>query len=129
MRNILKIDVEGNTEVLDLDAVEGSLKVLQSAVGGWVEAVDLSETATLWCNEEGKIIGLERNEFGTLLTRGLLQAGDYIAGDIAITGGVDDEGDTVKLMQVSLYVIGDRLANALYNEYRHTLEELEEVTA
>ena len=41
----------------------------------------------------------------------------------------DYEGDTVKLMQVSLYVIGDRLANALYNEYRHTLEELEEVTA
>ena len=41
----------------------------------------------------------------------------------------DYEGDTVKLMQISLYVIGDRLANALYNEYRSTLEELEEQTA
>jgi hypothetical protein len=39
----------------------------------------------------------------------------------------DYEGDTVKLMQVALYVIGERLASALLEQYRHTLEELEEV--
>lgn len=106
MRNVLKIDVAGNFTILDLDAPEGSLKVLQSAVGGWIEAVDLSDEVTLWCNEEGKITGLESNPIGTRLTAGLLQPGDYIAGDIALTGGVDDEGDTLGLTdeQVATYV-------------------------
>lgn len=35
--------------------------------------------------------------------------------------------DTVKLMSLALYVAGDRLARALFEEYKHTLEELEEV--
>lgn len=40
---------------------------------------------------------------------------------------VDFNGDMIKLMQMALYVIGDRLANALYKQYEHTLEEMEEV--
>lgn len=35
--------------------------------------------------------------------------------------------DVIKLMSVALYVAGDRLARALFEEYKHTLEELDEV--
>jgi hypothetical protein len=34
--------------------------------------------------------------------------------------------DMVKLMQLAVYQIGERLAGALLEEYRHTLEEIEE---
>jgi hypothetical protein len=50
---------------------------------------------------------------------------DLLAYNEDISDYVDYSGDMIKLMQMSLYVIGDRLANALYNEYRHTLEEQE----
>lgn len=35
--------------------------------------------------------------------------------------------DVIKLMSIALYVAGDRLARALFEEYKHTLEELDEV--
>lgn len=35
--------------------------------------------------------------------------------------------DTIKLMSLALYVAGDRLARALFEEYKETLEEIEEV--
>ena len=35
--------------------------------------------------------------------------------------------DVIKLMSLALYVAGDRLARALFEEYKHTLEEIEEV--
>lgn len=34
--------------------------------------------------------------------------------------------DVIKLMSLGLYVAGDRLARALFEEYKHTLEEIEE---
>ena len=41
--------------------------------------------------------------------------------------GVTGDNAIIKLMQVALCRIGERLAGALLEEYRHTLEELEEV--
>ena len=38
-----------------------------------------------------------------------------------------DQRDTISLMSLALYVAGDRLARALFEEYKHTLEELDEV--
>lgn len=37
-----------------------------------------------------------------------------------------DQRDTISLMSLALYVAGDRLARALYEDYKHTLEEIEE---
>ena len=34
---------------------------MQEAVGGLIEIIDLSETACVICNEEGKLNGLEGN--------------------------------------------------------------------
>lgn len=97
MKKALRIDVDGTTEVLDLEAPQGSLKVLQEAVGGWVEVVDLTEQVAIWCNEEGKIIGLPKNSFATELFQLQFGAVDVINGNVVLTGGADDEGDTIGL--------------------------------
>lgn len=102
MKNALVIGVDKNVEIVDLDAPEGSLKVLQKAVGGWIEAVDISDTLTMWCNEEGKLLGMPTNAFATKLSAEVIQTNDWIAGDVVLTGGVDDEGDTVGLTEEQL---------------------------
>ena len=93
MRNALVIGVDGNTEVLDLDSSEGSLKVLQGAVGGWIEAVGLNANLTLWVNEEGKLDGLPVNNVATKIFQSVFGAVDIIMGNVVLTGGADDEGD------------------------------------
>lgn len=88
-------------------AVEGTMEFhdgipeledLQRAVGGYVEAVDFQiagSAATMWINEEGKLVSdPERNFKADLIC---LLAGDWIAGDVAVTGGVGPEGETLGL--------------------------------
>ena len=80
-------------------------ETLKTAVGGWIERVSLGDTE-LWVNEEGKLIGLEQNPIGTALWVEAYGFNDYIAGDIIITGGADDEGNTLGLSdeQVEYYL-------------------------
>jgi hypothetical protein len=71
---------------------------LVQAVGGYLQAVALSEELTLWLHEEGKLEGLPHNEVGQVLWDATYGAGtDYIVGNIAITGGTDEEGETLPL--------------------------------
>jgi hypothetical protein len=93
------IDTEGNATELDLDAKEGSLQTLQTAVDGLIEAVDINKNLTLWLNEEGKLLGLPMNSVGTAMYRRATEITDTIVGNIVLTGGVDDEGDTIGLTE------------------------------
>lgn len=100
MKKALAITTLGETSIIDL--ADGSLEKLQNAVGGYVQAVDISEGVTMWCNEEGKLISLPHNPFGQAfweIAFPISEFGrtDYIVGNIVITGGVDDEGDTLGL--------------------------------
>lgn len=100
MKKALAITTLGEATFIDLS--EGSLEKLQKAVGGYVQAVDLSEGLTMWCNEEGKMMSLPHNPFGQAFWEvafPLSEYGrtDYIVGDIVLTGGADDEGDTLGL--------------------------------
>lgn len=100
MKKALAITTLGETTIIDL--ADGSLEKLQNAVGGYVQAVDLSEGVTMWCNEEGKMMNLPHNPFGQTFWEIAFPVSefgrtDYIVGDIVITGGVDDEGDTLGL--------------------------------
>jgi len=97
MRNALVIPFAGEAEVVDLDAPEGSLKVLQNAVGGWVQAIDLNEKVTMWLNEEGKMIGLPLNAIATEMWTRVFGPTDIMVGNAVITGGVDEEGETLGL--------------------------------
>ena len=105
MKQAMKLNVHGETQVVDLDAPEGSLKVLQSAVDGWVQPVDLSEEMTMWVNEEGKLIGLIRNDMATKMFREVFGAVDVIMGDVIFTGGTDEEGETLGLTDTQVHQI------------------------
>jgi hypothetical protein len=96
MKRALVITVEGKVEKLDLaDDAREELEALQGAVGGYIQTVPIRHGGiTCFCNEEGKLIGLPRNELATRFAGWFLAPDDYIAGDLVVMGGVDAHGET-----------------------------------
>jgi len=84
----------------NIDPWEGEgLHDLQAFVGGLIEAIPTDERVTLWVNEEGKYQGLPRNRVAENVWRlfdsyGCLASGDYIVGNMLITGPPDAFGRT-----------------------------------
>jgi hypothetical protein len=75
---------------------------LQKLVGGWIEAVySIDQELTFWINEEGKLIGLVPNPFGTAVWHGTNpnaeRVNDFLCGTVVVTGGVDDLGETLSI--------------------------------
>ena len=115
MKTALRINTDFTTEILDLEA--DSLMQLQEAVGGLVQAVDLHDDLTLWCNEEGKLInGMQPNVIATHLWEKSFSMTDVIMGDVVFTGGTDDEGDNLALPHPWLVQL-EELARKLRNSY------------
>jgi len=71
--------------------MQNGLDNLQKMVGGFIEApmVGVADVpyASLFCNEEGKLLGLEPN---------IRFYDDYIVGPVVVAGG-DEEGETISL--------------------------------
>ena len=89
-----------------------SYATLSRAVGGMIEAVTLPSGLTLWVNEEGKMNGLPVNEYATRLFASAFGAGiDIIVGNAIVTGGADDEGETLGLTDEEVSIL---VANLLY---------------
>jgi hypothetical protein len=110
------IKVATPVEVIDLS--DDTLTKLQDAVGGWVQAVDLTEDVTLWCNEEGKMNGLPFNAIATSLWIDKFGETDIIVGDVVLTGGADDEGELLTLTAEAL----DRLGIGIGDTLREAVE-------
>jgi hypothetical protein len=95
----IRITTDGTIEELDLSG-ENSLQTLQTAVGGWVQAIDLDDELTMWLNEEGKLVGLPHNPYAQFAWDKRFGAHtDYMVGDAVFTGGTGDEGETLGLDQ------------------------------
>ena len=118
MKTALRINTDFTTEVLDLSSNE--YNQLRDTVGGLIQPVDLKPDLTLWCNEEGKLInGMEINTIGTHLWEQTFGMTDVIMGNIVLTGGTDDEGETLPLPSTWLaYIeeIAERLRSARAGE-------------
>ena len=99
MKKFAVIKVDGAVELHEVSAdVESDF--LSNAVGGWFQCVPLKSEVNdfyLWCNEEGKLDGLPINPVATGLWIISYGPTDVICGDVVITGGVDDEGETLGL--------------------------------
>lgn len=95
MKKALAITTLGEVKILDLS--DKSLETLQEAVGGYVQAIDLSDTMSMWCNEEGKMMSMPHNPFGQAFWEKVYGRTDYIVGDIVLTGGTDKDGETMGL--------------------------------
>lgn len=100
MEKALIVNVDGDYEVVEFE-LGNSYNLLRNAVEGWIECVSLGN-ADLWLNEEGKLIGLPINEFATKLFTQRFGAVDLIVGNVVLTGGVDEDGETVGLDEDTL---------------------------
>lgn len=79
---------------------ENEYNFLSETLEGWIQAVNLTddlEGLTLWVNEEGKMNGLAYNQKATYLWEKSYGFTDVIVGNAVITGGSDDEGETISL--------------------------------
>jgi hypothetical protein len=106
-----KFAVIKTTGEIDFQEVseEGEYDFLSGAVGGWIQSVPLVndfDELNLWCNEEGKLNGLPLNALATELGENSYGKTDMIVGNAVITGGADDEGETMGLTQEQM----DKLA-------------------
>lgn len=104
MKKFAVIKVDGGVELHEVSA-EAEGDFLSEAVGGWFQSVPLRAELKdywLWCNEEGKIIGLPMNPVATGLWTISYGPSDIIHGNIVITGGVDDEGGGRGLTEVQI---------------------------
>jgi hypothetical protein len=91
-KTALLIRTDGTTERLTY-TVDGEYETLSRGVGGYIEAVTLSEGLVMWVNEEGKLKSLPRNPVATRWFSNIFGEGiDVIVGDAVFTGGTDDEG-------------------------------------
>jgi hypothetical protein len=95
-----------DVQIREINIADGEeLKNLQREVGGWVQAIELTPTITMWCNEEGKLIGLPLNYAATRIWTKVFGYTDAIMGKVVFTGGADDEGETLPLSKEDEQVI------------------------
>lgn len=73
--------------------ISASLENLQKTVGGYIETVGLTESDVIICNEEGKLLGLEKN----LRMYGNTAYSDTLVGTIIVLGTEGDEFADVKI--------------------------------
>ncbi|MBM4646548.1 DUF3846 domain-containing protein [Rhodococcus hoagii] len=100
MSTIRGIVIPANDE-LSVQVVEfeqGDINAYQRYVGGMFQCLDIdSPPASIFCNEEAKLIGLELNRRATMLWWTHYppsRHADIINGDVVIVGQPDDEGET-----------------------------------
>ena len=78
--------------------VDNQLKTLQTAVGGYIEAIALDPNLIMWVNEDGKMTKLPFNQAATSI---LMKHGgkDFIVGQVVFTGGNDSNGNTTGISE------------------------------
>lgn len=110
MEQAVIINTDGTKSVVEFE-VGNSYNLIKNAVGGYIQVVPLHKAnADLWVNEEGKLDNLPQNPIGTSLWVDEYGHTDVIVGNIIITGGTDEMGDTLGLTpeQVSKFMDYDR---------------------
>jgi len=110
MARALIVRVDNTTEVKEF-TVGDSYNMLREAVGGYIECVHLRSLGVdMWCNEEGKLIGLPLNELATELFFQEFNAVDLMVGDVIFTT-CDDEGETQGLSQEQIDTLLAKVLN------------------
>lgn len=97
----------GVTEMKIIEKFDHSLENMQTFVGGYVEAIRVNDSITLWVNEEGKLQDLTPNFY---LTNSIGNPIDLIKGN-ALIAGTDSEGETVSLTVEQIAEVQKRFLN------------------
>jgi hypothetical protein len=110
-REIRVIIIEaGVPELKVIEKFEHSLENLQKFVGGYIDAVRVDESITIWIHDEGKILELKPNFY---LTDQDGKPYDIVVGD-ALIAGTDSEGETVSLTDKEIEEIQERFINRIH---------------
>lgn len=110
---ILKVGQQPELKEFEIKQENDTYEIVRNAVGGYVEALRLSDTCTLWLNEEGKLNELEPN---FILTDRAGNQVDFVVGDVIFTG-VDEEGYTVSLSKEDIELIQERFTDRFHMKY------------
>jgi hypothetical protein len=122
-KKALLVAVNGDCATVEFTE-ETSYDMLSKGCGGYTQAVELNNNLTLWCNEEGKLNGLEVNIVAQKFWEEAYGATDIIVGDVVFTGGCDQAGNTLGLSQKLIEKILAAAAKKLLAE--ETLKGIEE---
>lgn len=82
----------------EFEEIGTDLAEMQAVVGGLIQPVDLSETLTMWVNEEYVFMPhLELNPLASAFFQ-IMAGADYpIYGNVIFTGGTDEDGNLLDL--------------------------------
>lgn len=98
MRAIIAM-TNGALEVKNFEPGE-SYGMIKEAVDGYFDCIRIPSIGVdIWVNDEGKLLELDPNPFGTALWVHEYGMTDMVCGNIIITGGVDEDGETIGLTQ------------------------------
>lgn len=100
MEKVMYISTDNVIDIKEIESIE--YDTLYEGVHGLVELVSLNRDVDMWVNEEGKLIGLEPNIIASMIWSKVFPNPDIIMGDVVITGGADEEGNTVGLSDESI---------------------------
>jgi hypothetical protein len=97
MKKAVRINTDGSKEVIEFTDAN-AYSTFSGVVDGYIQQIYLdSQKATMYINEEGKLLGLDQNTIGTALWVDEYDETDIIMGNIVILGYADDEGYDLSL--------------------------------
>lgn len=97
MAKVAIVKVNGEVVISDTAEQFVDYQTLSTGVGGMIQHVEV-KGFDLWCNENGIYEGLEVNPLATKLwMEAYPTSRNLILGDVVLTGGSDEEGETLGL--------------------------------
>lgn len=121
---MLTCNTDNDIDVIEVE--EGKTgNAIRDAVGGLYDCIHIPSLGVdMWINDEGKLEGLPINANGTALWVSQYGMTDIIVGNIVVTGGVDEQGNTLgidvnKIIEV-LELANNTMQNLLSNSSSET---------
>ena len=95
----VSIDADGTKNVIYAeDGEQGSYNAIKGYINDTIERVHLHlHDADMWINDNGKALQLDQNPMATAMWVEMYGKTDVIVGGVIITGGADEEGNTLGL--------------------------------
>ena len=92
---MMTCNTESDIDVIEVEESESG-NAIREVVDGYFDCIHIPSLGVdMWINDEGKLLELPINAFGTALWVSQYGLTDVVVGDIAITGGCDSEGATL----------------------------------
>lgn len=104
--NGLLIKATGEASLFELKGTEADYERLTEAIGGLLQAVPLSDTISLYCHDEGKVLDLPGNLKASKVWEHFYGNTDTLAGHIVLTGAPNAQGYDTGLTEADLELIG-----------------------